>query len=172
LHHIERYISYFLRDPKELDEKHIRDYMLHLIDKEKISRAYHDQAVSAIKFLYDHVLNMPKIVGSFPRPRKDKKLPIVLSREDVIRIFASVNNIKHKAILMLAYSAGLRVSEVVKLRLHDIDTKRNMIHIKAAKGRKDRYTVLSEVALRVLREYWKVYQPKNWLFQGQSKIAI
>lgn len=109
---------------------------------------------------------MPKTVGSLPRPRKEKKLPIVLSREDVIRIFDSVNNIKHKAILMLAYSAGLRVSEVVKLKVQDIDAKRNMIHIKAAKGQKDRYTVLSEVALRVLREYWKVYQPKNWLFPG------
>ena len=169
LHHIERYISYFAKDPKELDEKHIRDYMLHLIDKEKVSRAYHDQAVSAIKFLYDRVLNMPKTVGSLPRPRKEKKLPIVLSREDVIRIFESVNNIKHKAILMLAYSAGLRVSEVVKLKLQDIDTKRNMIHIKVAKGQKDRYTVLSEVALRVLREYWKVYQPKNWLFPGPKQ---
>jgi site-specific recombinase XerD len=170
LHHIGRYIGYFAKDPKELDEKHIRDYMLHLIDTEKVSRAYHDQAaVSAVKFLYDHVLNMPKTVGSLPRPRKEKKLPIVLSREDVIRIFESVNNIKHKAILMLAYSAGLRVSEVVKLRVQDIDTKRNMIHIKGAKGRKDRYTVLSEVALRVLREYWKVYQPKNWLFPGPKQ---
>ncbi|GAI45899.1 unnamed protein product, partial [marine sediment metagenome] len=166
LHHVERYISYFAKDPKELDGKHIRDYVLYLIDKKKVSRSYHDQAVSAIKFLYDCVLNMPRAVGSLPRPRKEKKLPIVLSREDVIRIFESVNNIKHKAILMVAYSAGLRVSEVVKLRVQDIDTKRNMIHIKAAKGRKDRYTVLSEVALKVLREYWKAYQPKNWLFPG------
>ncbi len=75
--------------------------MLYLIDRGKVSRAYHDQAVSAIKFLYDPVLNMPKTVGSIPRPRKEKKLPIVLGREDLIRIFDSVNNIKHKAILML-----------------------------------------------------------------------
>ena len=169
LHDIGRYISYFAKDPKELDEKHVRDYMLYLIDKEKVSRAYQDQAVSAIKFLYDCVLNMPRAVGNLPRLRKEKKIPIVLSREDVIRIFEFVNNIKHKAILMLAYSAGLRLSEVVKLKLQDIDTKRNMIHIKAAKGRKDRYTVLSEVALRVLREYWKGYQPKNWLFPGPKQ---
>jgi site-specific recombinase XerD len=137
LHHIERYISCFAKEPKELDEKKIRDYMLYLIDTEKVSSSYHDQAVSAIKFLYNCVLNMPRAVGSLPRPRKEKKLPIVLSREDVIRIFESVNNIKHKAILMLAYSAGLRVSEVVKLRVEDIDTKHNMIHIKEAKGQKD-----------------------------------
>ena len=133
LHHIERYISYFAKDPKERSEKHIRDYMLYLIDKEKVSRAYHDQAVSAIKFLYDCVLNMPRAVCSLPRPRKEKKLPIVLSREDVIHIFDSVNNIKHKAILMLAYSAGLRVSEVVKLKVQDIDTKRNYDSYKSGK---------------------------------------
>jgi site-specific recombinase XerD len=172
LRHIGQYISYFAKEPKELDEKHIRDYMLHLVDKKKVSRAYHDQAVSAIKFLYDHVLNMLKTVGSLPQPRKEKKLPVVLSRKDVIHIFESVNNIKHKAILMLAYSVGLRVSEVVKLRVQDIDTKRNMIHIKGAKGRKDRYTVPSEVALRVLQEYWKAYQPKTGFSQGQSRTLI
>jgi len=77
LHHIERYISYFAKSPKELDEKHIRDYMLHLIDRGKVSSAYHDQAVSAIKFLYDRVLNMPETVGSLPRPGEEKKLPDV-----------------------------------------------------------------------------------------------
>ncbi len=122
-----------------------------------------------MKFLYDYVLNAPKAVGKLPRPRKEKKLPIVLGREDVRRIFESVNNIKHKAILMLAYSAGLRVSEVVRLKVQDIDAKRNMIHIKGAKGRKDRYTILSKVALEVLREYWRVYQPKDWLFPGPKQ---
>jgi len=166
LHHVERYISYFAKGPKELDGKHIRDYMLYLIDKKKVSRSYHDQAVSAIKFLYDCVLNMPKTVGKLPRPRKEKKLPIVLGREDVIRIFESVNNIKHKAILVLAYSAGLRVSEVVKLKVQDIDEKRNMIHIEGAKGRKDRYTILSKVALEELKRYWRKYKPDKWLFPG------
>jgi len=109
---------------------------------------------------------MPKTVGKLPRPRKEKKLPIVLGREDVIRIFESVNNIKHKAILMLAYSAGLRVSEVVKLKVQDIDAKRNMIHIKGAKGRKDRYTILSKVALEELKRYWRKYKPDKWLFPG------
>ena len=82
------------------------------------------------------------------------------------RILSSVSNIKHKAILMLVYSAGLRVSEVVKLRPADIDSKRMVIHIKGAKGRKDRYTILSETALIALREYWKQYKPMKWLFPG------
>ena len=112
------------------------------------------------------MLNIPRRIGNLPRPKKEKKLPIVLSREEVRRIFDSVNNIKHKVILMLVYSAGLRVSEVVKLRVADIDTKRNMIYIRGAKGKKDRYTVLSRVSLKVLKEYWRVYRPGSWLFPG------
>ncbi len=166
LHHIERYISYFVKDPKELDERHIREYMLHLINKGKVSRAYHDQAVSALKFLYDHVLNMPKTVGNLPRPRKEKKLPIVLSQEEVSKLLKAIKNLKHRAIMMLVYSAGLRVSEIVKLRVEDIDSNRHLIHIKGAKGRKDRYTILSEVALEELRGYWKEYKPDKWLFPG------
>ena len=169
LHHIKRYMRYFKEDPKQMDESHIREYILHLIDKESISRSYHNQAVSAIKFLYDNVLRMPKVVGSLPRPKKEKKLPVVLSREDVIKLLRAVTNLKHKAILMLAYSAGLRVSEVVRLKVQDIDGKRNMIHIKGAKGQKDRYTVLSEVSLEVLRKYWRDYRLKDWLFPGSKE---
>ena len=169
LHHIELYINYFAKYPKELDENHIREYILHLIDEKKVSRSYHNQAVSAIKFLYDDVLKMPKVVGSLPRPRKKRKLPVILSREDVKRLIQSVGNVKHKAILRLAYSAGLRVSEVVRLRVQDIDSKRWMIHIRASKGRKDRYTVLSNVVLEVLKEYWNKYRPKNWLFPGAKE---
>ena len=87
----------------------------------------------------------------------------------MIRIFDSVNNIKHKAILMLVYYVGLRVSEVVKLRVADIDTKRNMIYIRGAKGKKDRYTVLSRVSLKVLKEYWRVYRPRSWLISGAKQ---
>ena len=94
------------------------------------------------------------------RPRKDKKLPVVLSKEEVAKILSSVDNVKHKAILMLIYSSGLRISEVVKLRPEDIDSKRMLIHIKGAKGRKDRYTMLSDRALQTLREYRKEYRLK------------
>ncbi|PKM78983.1 MAG: integrase [Firmicutes bacterium HGW-Firmicutes-13] len=166
LHHIKRYAHYFTMDPKDLDEEDTRNYVLYLIDKEKVSRSYHDQAVSAIKFLYGRVLNMPRMLDSLPRPRKEKKLPVVLSREDVTRILESVGNIKHKAILMLIYSAGLRVSEVVKLKVGDIDTERKLIHIRGAKGMKDRYTILSDVAFAILESYSEIYKPGMWLFPG------
>ena len=100
------------------------------------------------------------------RPRKDRKLPIVLNKDEVLKILSIQSNIKHKAILMLIYSAGLRVSEAVKLRVEDIDSKRGLVYIKVAKGRKDRYTILSNTTLEILRQYWKEYQPGNWLFEG------
>lgn len=93
-----------------------------------------------------------KFLYEIKRPRNDKKLPVVLSKEEVAKILSSVDNIKHKAILMLAYSAGLRVGEVVRLKPEDIDSKRMLIHIKGAKGRKDRYTLLSEAVLNMLRQ--------------------
>lgn len=107
-----------------------------------------------------------KFVYEVKRPRKDKKLPVVLSKEEVAKIISSVDNIKHRAILMLVYSAGLRVGEVVRLKPEDIDSKRMLIHIKGSKGRKDRYTLLSEKTLEVLRAYWKKYKPEKWLFGG------
>jgi site-specific recombinase XerD len=107
-----------------------------------------------------------KFVYEVKRPRKDKKLPVILSKEEVAKILSSIDNLKHKAILMLTYSAGLRVGEVVKLKLEDIDSKRMLIHIKGSKGRKDRYTMLSETALDILRKYWREYKPGKWLFEG------
>ncbi|RZN37554.1 MAG: recombinase XerC [Methanophagales archaeon ANME-1-THS] len=107
-----------------------------------------------------------KFVYEIKRPKKDKKLPVVLSQAEVSQILSSVSNIKHKAILMLIYSAGLRVGEVVRLKPEDIDSERTLIHIKGAKGKKDRYTMLSDVIIEIFKEYWKRYKPEKWLFMG------
>jgi len=96
-------------------------------------------------------------------------LPVVLSKEEVVKILSSIDNIKHKAILMLVYSTGLRVKEVVKLKPEDIDSKRMLVYVKRSKGRKDRYAMLSEMALQMLREYWRLYKPDEWLFEGARK---
>jgi len=109
-----------------------------------------------------------KFVYEIKRPRKDKKLPIVLNQNEVSKILSSVSNIKHKTILMLVYSAGLRVSEVVKLKVEDVDTERKLIHVKGAKGRKDRYTILSDVALMALKQYLGRYKLQKWLFPGSK----
>jgi len=122
-------------------------------------------AINALKFYYGTVLKR-EFVYEIKRPKKDKKLPVVLSREEVSQIISSITNIKHKAIIMLIYSSGLRVSEVVKLRVEDIDAQRKLIYVRNAKGRKDRYTILSEVAIETLRKYQEKYKPQKWLFLG------
>lgn len=168
-HHVERFFRYTTTaDARQEPQELIRNYLLELIEKEKVSRAYHSQAVSAIKFLYKRVLHEEGLSKDIPRPPKERTLPTVLSKEEVQRIFAAVNNIKHKAILMLTYSAGLRVSEVVALKLKDIDEDRKMIHIRGAKGKKDRYTILSEVALAIINKYRMLNNQFNeYLFPGQ-----
>jgi len=122
--------------------------------------------LSAIKFYYEQILKKGKVLYDLPRPKKEKKLPNILSQSEVLSILDSVDNIKHKSILFLTYSAGLRVGEVVRLKIDDIDSDRMLIHIRQGKGRKDRYTILSEVALDILREYAYIAKPKDWLFPG------
>ena len=142
--------------------------MVYLSEKKRASTSTLNQAINALKFYYGNILKR-KFVFEVKRPKKDKKLPVVLSKEEIAKILGSVDNIKHKAILMLVCSAGLRVGEVVKLRPEDIDSKRMLIHIKGSKGRKDRYTILSESVLKILREYWQQYKPREWLFEGAKQ---
>ena len=144
----------------------LRRYLLHLIEEEGASYSYTNQCISAIKFLYGKVLKRPAPVEQLPRPRKEHKLPNVLSRQEVMRLLGTVENPKHRAIMLLTYSGGLRLGEVVRLKVGDIDSDRNLIHIRQAKGRKDRYTLLSKVALEALRAYYRKYQPQTWLFPG------
>lgn len=124
-----------------------------------------NQAINALKFYYGTMLKK-KFLYEIKRPRKDRKLPVVLSKEEIAKILSAVDNLKHKAILMLIYSAGLRVGEVVKLKPEDVDSKRMLLFIRGAKGRKDRYSLLSDVTLNALREYWRRYKPIKWLFAG------
>ena len=104
----------------------------------------------------------------FQRPKKEKKLPIVLSEEEITEILRQISNLKHKCIIYIIYSAGLRLSEVTNLQISDIDSKRKVITIRGGKGKKDRITLLSETILELLREYYKEYKPQKWLFEGQK----
>ncbi len=159
----------FYRD-RELDhltDKEIREYLLYLVDKRGVSQSYQNQAINAIKFYYEQVLGRPTRKYYLQRPKAEKRLPGVLSEEEVKTILRQVKNLKHKCIMYLIYSAGLRLSEALNLRITDIDSARNMIIIRQAKGKKDRYSLLSETLLALLRQYYKIYRPKVWLFEGQ-----
>ncbi len=166
LGHIERLTFYYLTHPKQMTKQLIHQYLIELLNKRDKSHSYVNQAISSIKFLYENMFNKYDIVVDLPRPKKEHKLPDVLSQDEVFRLLEALDNEKHRAILFSTYSAGLRVSEVVKLRIEDIDSKRMMIHIRQSKGRKDRYVMLSEVALQILRTYVKKYYVEKWLFPG------
>ena len=159
------FLNFTAKAPSEVNDNDINDYLLYLAEEKESATATINQAINALKFYYGAMLKK-KFVYEVRRPRKDKKLPVVLSQEEVARILSSVRNIKHQVILMLVYSAGLRVGEVVRLKIEDIDSQRMLIHIRGAKGRKDRYTMLSETALNILKEYLEQYRPGNWLFEG------
>jgi len=159
------FITFTDKNPSDITDNDLKDYLLYLAEEKQSATATLNQAINALKFYYGSMLKR-KFIYEVRRPRKDKKLPVVLSKEEVAKILSSPDNIKHKAILMLVYSAGLRVGEVVRLKPEDIDSKRMLIHIRGSKGRKDRYTLLSVKTLEVLREYWRKYKPSKWLFGG------
>jgi integrase/recombinase XerD len=164
--HIRRFLGRIAKPLPMISEAEIRQYLLELSEADRCSRSYHNQAISALKFLFSSVLKLPLIVKDLPRPKQDKKLPVVLGKETVARILKEVKNTKHLAILMLVYAAGLRVSEVVSLKIDDLDKERQMIRVRSAKGRKDRYTILSQLALEAVENYRKIYHPEEWLFPG------
>ena len=154
------------REPEAIEPERIRTYILHLVEKTEVSSSYQNQAINAIKFYFEAVLGRTLEPMVIQRPRKEKKLPQVLSEEEVAQIFKQITNLKHKCAIYLIYSAGLRRSEVLNLKPTDIDSKRNCIVIRDAKGKKDRITLLSQKALGLLREYYQQYRPKQWLLEG------
>jgi len=170
------YIAYFSDFCEEFSSKHIdmitkdeiNAYILKLIKSRNISSSQQNQRINAIKFYYEKVLGKNKEYYNIYRPKTEKKLPTVLSEDEISKLLSSVANLKHKTILSLIYSGGLRISEAINLKIEDIDSHRNLIHIHAGKGKKDRTTLLSPKILILLRKYYKQYKPKLYLFEGQN----
>ncbi|HOX77867.1 MAG TPA: site-specific integrase [Bacteroidales bacterium] len=165
---LQEFLEYYKDlDPGKITGEQIRDYLLYLLDKRKISISYQNQSINAIKFYYEQVLGRPVRTYYIQRPKKPKVLPNVLSEEEVQMILNKMDNLKHKCIISLAYSAGLRLGEVINLKPGDIDSKRNYVIVRQGKGMKDRYSLLSGRILELLRKYYAEYKPKEWLFEGQ-----
>ena len=165
----EVFINYYEDRPlMELNENDIRAYLEHLV-KLKKSDSYMNQAINSIKFYYEVVQGMPNRFYAVERPRKKHTLPKVLSKEEVMKLIAHTNNIKHKCIVSLLYSAGLRRSELLNLKVSDIESSRMLIRVEGAKGNKDRMTILSKTLLVDLRAYYKEYRPEKWLFEGPKQ---
>lgn len=153
---------------EKIEESHIRDYLYFCKEERNYSYSSMKQVLASIRYLYAKVLrkSIPEILNM--KLRKPQTLPVVLSVEEVSRIINCTENIKHKAILLLIYSSGLRLGELINLKIADIDSATMKIHIRNAKGKKDRYVMLSEASLTVLREYYKSCKPKDFVFEGQS----
>jgi integrase/recombinase XerD len=152
--------------PEDLDEPEIEHYLLYLIDNKKLSASTQNQAINAIKFYYERVLRQERKVYYLDRPMKDKRLPEIFSHEELIAIFEAAGNIKHRLMLMLMYAAGLRRSELLNLRVGDVDFDRNAVFVRGGKGRKDRQSVGAEALARLMDQYLKEYKPGFWLFEG------
>lgn len=157
------FARFFGKCPSKLGPSQIRAYQLHMIER-KVSSSHLNVTVSALKFLYRVTLGRKWDVERVAYARREKKLPVVLSEEELLRFFSCVNGMMYRALLMTAFSAGLRVSEVVRLKVADIDSKRMMIRVQEGKGCKDRYVMLSGKLLEILRQYWKRFRPTYWLF--------
>jgi site-specific recombinase XerD len=153
-------------DLLDLTETEIRNYLLYLVEKKKVSRSSQNQSINAIKFFYEIVLKQERKVYYLERPMKEKRLPGVLSQEEIILLFSVTENLKHRAMLMLIYSAGLRRGELLRMRVSDVDFDRKVVLIKGGKGRKDRQSLLAKSMVPVLKEYLDKYAPGYWLFEG------
>jgi site-specific recombinase XerD len=154
------------RSPDRIGREEVQEYLLHLMQDRGLSWSTVNVARSAIRFLYREVLSRPDVARSIPPRKTPKRLPEVLSGAEVQRLFAMTENEKHRVLLMTAYAAGLRVSELVRLRVTDLDSSRMMIRVRQGKGQKDRYTILSRRLLGELRTYWRNQRPPTWLFPG------
>ncbi|MBI4427509.1 MAG: tyrosine-type recombinase/integrase, partial [Ignavibacteriales bacterium] len=164
---IRSFARYFQpRHPRELTDHDIREYLVHLLIEKKYPGSTVNQVYNALRFLYTDLYNQPFVVDTLPRPRRERRLPDILSEEEVLNLFRAVKNMKHRTALMLTYASGLRVSEVVRVRVEDIDSHRGLIHIRGGKGKKDRFTILPESMIAVLEQYWQRYRlgMTGWLF--------
>jgi len=170
--YIQDLANHHRRSPALLSTEDVKDYLLHMINERKAAASTVNLAYSSFKFFYTRVVDRGDVIEAVPRPRKGKTKPVVLGVSEVRGILDVTTNIKHKTILMTIYSSGLRVGEVVNLRVSDIDSERMQMFIRCAKGRRDRYVMLSRTNLEMLRTYYKIYRPDEWMFysaEGRHK---
>jgi site-specific recombinase XerD len=157
------------RDIECLSKEDIKTFLLYLVQEKKISPSTQNQYINAIKFYYEKVLKQPRMAYVLERPNRAKKLPKVLTEQEVLMILKNTPNIKHKTILSLLYSAGLRVGELIGLRVQDVVWDKNYLFVRGGKGKKDRITLLSEHVAFLLRKYLQKYKPNYWVIENHER---
>lgn len=166
VHHVENFMEFIDKPSSYATEADVKSYVLSLAVDKDFSTSSMNIAINAIKFFLSEILDKNYITSVIKRPRKDKKLPVVLSSDEVKKILGVTKNFKHNLLLMIIYSCGLRVGEAVNLKFEDVDFDRHMLKIRSGKGRKDRYTIISNAALASLKVYMKPFSPSDWIFPG------
>lgn len=164
LQQVRRYQNHYGRPADELTIHDVQRYLHYLLTERRLQKPTVDSNNSALRFLYRRVLKTPLDVELVPRHNRSRRIPEILCKDETLRLFEAAGNLRNKCILMTTYGAGLRLSEVARLRVSDIDSKNMRIFIRAGKGDKDRFAILSQINLDMLREYWKAYRPNHWLF--------
>lgn len=166
---VARFAVHFGKRPDLLGPEDVRAYQVHLVDNERVSWTVLNQAVCALRFFYRTTLDKDWTIRHIPYAKAEKPLPVVLSPSETETLLATVESVKHLAMLLVTYSAGLRVSEVARLEIRDIDSERMIIHVRRGKGRKDRIVALSPVLLEILREHARTARPTTYLFFGRDR---
>jgi site-specific recombinase XerD len=162
------FVAHFMKSPEQLHAEEVKRFLLHLMRERKAGPATVHVYLAALGFLYRHVLRMPDVVDGLPYPRIPKKLPVVLSREEVQQLLGAVRSLKYGTILITAYAAGLRISEALRLQVEDVDSRRMVLQVRDGKGAKDRLVLLSPQLLALLRQYWVATKPRGpRLFSGR-----
>jgi site-specific recombinase XerD len=164
-----RLAKFFHKSPDKLGREEIRGFLVDLVEQKKVSWPYYKQVLAALRFFYRHVLRHGEVVEDIRCPRPEKRLPVVLSPGEVAHFFKAIPSLKHRTILMLAYGAGLRIGEAVRVRVSDIDRERKVLRVQQGKGKKDRYTVLSPALLEILDRYRWAARPEDLLFTTRFK---
>lgn len=166
--HVAKFAAFFHQSPESLGPEEIRRYQVYLVQEKQAGWSSFNQCVCALRFLYRTTLRKSWVIPQIPFAKPERTLPVVLSLAEVRRFLDSITSLKYRALLMTAYAAGLRLSEVTSLRIADIDSSRMLIRVRQAKGRKDRYVMLSPALLSVLRLYWRAARPTDYLFPGHQ----
>jgi len=159
-----KFARHFMRSPAQMGDKEVRSFLLYLLQEQGVSYATYRQYRAALQFLYRVTLQRPEEIAHVPCRRKSHPLPVVLSPVEICAFFKRLRVFKYRAIAMVIYACGLRISEACRLQPQDIDSSRMLVHVRNGKGRKDRYTVLSERLLTTLRDYYRSEKPSDWLF--------
>jgi integrase/recombinase XerD len=166
IHAVEDLAKYFRRSPNRLGPEHIREYQVHLFRDCKLSPGTIEGRTAALRFLFVKTLRRPYLPDDIPFPKRQRRMPTVLSQEEVARLIASAQNLMHRTMLMTLYATGLRRAELCHLKVSDIDSERMVIHVRQGKGGRDRDVLLTPKLLQTLREYWRWMKPRTYLFPG------